>query len=255
MLHIGKKKTPANPVPLGRDPRRPTARDPRTLADGGHRGLGEQLAHAGHSLSKREMSGVRAQALLYLDHSSSMRADYTSGAVQALVERALAFALAIDADGVIPVIPWSSTLPDSTPVTDGNYRGVVDRELWHPAEMGTTRLDLALHDLRARARHTTQPLLAMVLTDGDPDEVCRPDVVDLVCDLARHPAYLKFLALRDVPFLRALAGLTAGRRLVDNTDVKSFPHLDALGDFEFAEAMADGWDRWARDARAAGVIR
>jgi vWA found in TerF C terminus len=61
-----------------------------------HPGLVKRADKAGISLSKRGLDGIRAQAVMILDHSGSMHADYANGTVQTLVERALGFALQIE---------------------------------------------------------------------------------------------------------------------------------------------------------------
>lgn len=222
-----------------------------------HPDLAKRADKALVSLSKRNLAGIRAQCLLYLDHSGSMRADYASGRIQALVERALAFTLAVDTDGEIPVTPWDTLLHQTATVTTANYHGVVDRQLWHRTQMGRTALHLALADIldravRARADAATTPLFAIIVTDGNPDR--KPAATRLVCELSHHPVFLKFLGLRDVPYLDELDDLGPDRRLVDNADTKKFPDLAAVSDLEFADAMADEWDTWATAARQVGVI-
>jgi hypothetical protein len=86
--------TPARTVNLVKDPTGAPAVNLTKVRDAGHVDLAKRADKAGLALSKRGLAGIRAQALLVLDHSGSMRADYASGAVQTLVERALGFALA-----------------------------------------------------------------------------------------------------------------------------------------------------------------
>ena len=219
---------------------------------GEHPDLAKKADKAAVSLSKRDLAGIRAQALLYVDHSGSMRSDYASGAVQALVDRVLGFALVIDADGTVPVVPWDTRLWPAVDVTVANYRGVAARELWRRDRMGRTRLDLVLDDVRVRARQVDVPLFAVIVTDGNPDD--RAAATRLVCELARFPVFLKFAAVRSVPYLADLDDLDASRRLVDNVDTKVFPDLGSVSDLAFADAMADEWDTWIAAARRAGVL-
>jgi hypothetical protein len=217
----------------------------------GHVSLAKRADKAGAALSKRDLAGIRAQAVMLLDHSGSMYKDYATGQVQALVERALGFALQIDADGEIPVIRFDSKLWPAHTITTSNYLDATD-DLWQPNRMGSTRLDLALNAVRDMAESTDQPLFVLVVTDGNPDD--RQAATRLVVDLARYPVFLKFLALRGVSYLRDLDDLDRSRRLVDNVDTKVFPTLAGVTDMQFAEAMADEWDSWFRAASAAGIL-
>lgn len=206
---------------------------------------------AGVSLSKRGLSGVRTEALMLLDHSLSMNGDYRNGLVQQLVERALGFALQVDGDGVIPVIPFDSRVSDAVDVTVENHQGVVDRELWRPNRMGSTNLTAALKAVEKIAEKTQAPLFVIVVTDGSPDD--RRTTTDAVQRLSQYPVFLKFLAIRPVDYLQELDDM--GGRLVDNADAKFLANPGSMSDLEFAEAMVDEWDSWISAAQGAGLLR
>lgn len=257
--------TPINPVHLRQDSSGAPAVDLSKLHADGHVDLVKRARKAGISLSKRGLSGMRAQAVLVLDHSGSMSGDYRSGKVQVLVERALGFALQIDIDGVIPVIPFDSdVLPtvtvgvgagraaDGTPVEP--YQGVVDRSI-HRSRMGSTNLTAALRAVRAMATTAKDPLFVVVVTDGAPDH--RKSATDLVAELSRYPVFLKFVGVRDSSYLEFLdtAGPDRLPRLVDAVNTQIFPDLSGMTDLAFADAMADEWDLWVGRATAAGILR
>jgi hypothetical protein len=250
---FGKNK-PAHSVRLVQDKSGSPAVDLEKVAAGGHVSLVKRAQKAGISLSKRGLDGVRAEGVLILDHSGSMRADYRSGAVQKLVERALGFALQIDADGKIPVIAFDRRVWPAVEVTVDNYAGVVDRDIWHRDQMGSTDLAAALGELMAIADSTDAPIFAIVVTDGVPDS--KPAATKLVCELARYPAFIKFLAIKPDArgYLQDLDDLDASKRLLDNVDAKFIPDPDAMSDLEFADAMADEWDTWIVAATRAGVL-
>lgn len=225
------------------------------VRSGGHINLAKAADKAGLALSKRDLAGIRAQALLVLDHSGSMGSDYRSGAVQTLVERVLGFALQIDVDGTVPVLAFDYTVHPAVEVNVGSYSGVVDRALWRPAQMGSTNLAAALSAVRDMAAKTTVPMYAAVITDGDPDDARA--ATKIVCDLARYPVFIKFLALRSVPYLSTLDTLGDSQRLLDNCNAQpKDSSLDLLTctDTQFAEAMAEEWDQWVPRALQAGVL-
>lgn len=255
---------PARTVNLVKDPAGAPAINLTKVREGGHVDLAKRADKAGLALNKRGLAGIRAQVVMLLDHSGSMRADYRSGAVQTLVERALGFALQVDVDGAIPVIPFDSIVRPAVVVGVNDdaanrvfgYRGVVNGRIWEERGMGSTNLAGALTNLTRIAENTDAPVFAIVVTDGEPDDA--RTATQAVCKLANYPVFLKFLALRPVHYLNELDNLDDSKRLLDNVNAQpSVRGLDLLScsDLEFADAMVDEWDLWIDRAQKAGVIR
>lgn len=217
-----------------------------------HANLAKRAQNAGLSLFKRGLDGIRAQAVLILDHSYSMTSDFDNGTVQTLVERALGFALLVDADGRIPVIPFDTEVKPAVPVNVGNYKRIVKNEIYKRNDMGSTNLAAALSVLKRMAGNTDAPIFAIIVTDGDPND--RPATTQLVCELAEYPVFLKFLAIRPVGYLQELDDLDSSQRRVDNADAKYVSNPAAMSDLDFAEAMIDEWDSWIKAATGAGII-
>lgn len=242
------------PISMTKDPSGAPAVDLSKLrAD--HPDLVKRAEKAGISLSKRGLAGVRAQAALYLDHSGSMHRDYASGVVQTLVERALGFALQIDADGVVPVTTFDTSLWPTVDVGVHNYRDVVNRELWKRGAMGGTLMAPMFEHLWRLVGQSELPVFAVVVGDGSPSD--RPATTRIVCELARKPVFVKFLSVRPVDYLQELDDLEEkrpGARLLDNFDTKSMPNPAALTDLEFADAMVDEWDGWIKEATVHGIL-
>jgi hypothetical protein len=213
--------------------------------------LRKKTEAAGSALAAKGLQGIRAQAVCVLDYSGSMYSDFRSGEVQELTERFLGFALQIDADGEIPVIPFASRRLPTINVDLNNYQGIIDRELVQKYSMGSTNLAQALEEVLVLARITDAPMFVGVVTDGNPDSTT--DTTRLVCELANYPVFIKFLALRSVPYLQELDDLDNSHRLIDNVDTKTFTSL-SISDEQFAEAMADEWDSWVKAAQSAGIL-
>lgn len=246
---------PVNPVRVVKDAGGASAVDLDAVKAAGHVDLAEGAATVGVSLRKRNLAGMRGRVIVVLDHSGSMYQDYRSGVVQTLLMRTLGFGLQIAASATIEVIPFDSSVWSAVKVTAGNYASVVRGSIWQPDRMGSTDLARVLNTVRQMAAGTTEPIVCIVLTDGNPDN--RPAATAVVCDLARYPVFLKFLALRDVPYLTELDDLEQtrpGARLLDNVDAKTITDPAAISDADFAEAMTDEWDSWLTAAQAAGVL-
>lgn len=247
-------------ISLVKDPSGAPAVDLTQLRDT-HPSLVKRAEKAGISLSKRGLDGIRAQAVMLLDHSGSMYSDYQDGTVQTLVERALGFALQIDADGTVPVIPFDSRVWPAVDVTVDNYAGIVDRDLWRPGQMGGTVMAEPLRALGKIADASDLPVFGIVVGDGSPQD--RDATTRVVCDLASKPLFIKFLAVRPVDYLQELDDLPSGKgglfrrggaRLLDNVDAKFIPDPAAMADLAFADAMTDEWDTWIKAATAEGVL-
>lgn len=243
---------PSRTVNLTKDCTGSSAINLSKVRDAGHIDLAKRSERAGIALSKRGLAGIRAQAVLVLDHSGSMHADYASGKVQTLVERVLAFALQIDVDGTVPVIPFDSRVYPAVEVTVDNHHGVVDQRIWQPNRMGTTDLALALTAVRDMAKVTDAPIFCAVVTDGNPNS--ESATTEIVCELAGYPVFLKLIAIRDVPYLNDLDNMGTDRRLLDNVNAQFFADPASVSDLAFADAMADEWNSWIEAAQKAGVL-
>lgn len=213
--------------------------------------LRKRTESIGVSLKKHNVAGIRAQVVLLLDHSGSMTSDYESGAVQQLVERALAFGLQVDADGTIPVIAFDDKVYKAVDVTMANYQGIVQKSIYKPYQMGGTDYAKPFQEVRKLAETTDAPLFVCFVTDGDPWD--KQAATQMVCDLARYPVFIKFMALRDVPYLNMLDDLGDDKRLLDNVDAKTFRDLN-MSDEAFGDAMADEWASWVELATKAGIL-
>jgi uncharacterized protein YegL len=245
------KFTVAKTVPLVKDASGASAVSLDKVETTGGVDLRKKVENAGASLKKHNVAGMRAQFVMLLDHSGSMSGDYRSGAVQTLVDRALAFGLQIDVDGSIPVIPFDSVVHNTVDVNMSNYQNIVQQSIYKPNQMGGTDFDGPLEVVRKLAEKTDAPIFCCVVTDGDPWD--KAAATRLVCDLARYPVFIKFMALRDVPYLNMLDDLGDDKRLLDNVDTKSFRDLN-MSDEAFGDAMADEWAGWIDLATKAGIL-
>lgn len=214
--------------------------------------LVKKAESASAALSKAGLLGIRGRGIVLLDHSGSMMPDYENGGVQTLTERALAYMLQFASDESITVIPFDSHVKPFVKVTLSNYQDVVNREIYKRSNMGGTNLAAALEAVKKEAEKTNELLYVAVITDGNPDDPTF--TTKIACQLASYPVFLKFLALRSVPYLQKLDDLDDSHRLLDNADAKFFSSLSAITDEAFAEAMAEELSGWIDLAKQAGVL-
>lgn len=243
--------TPAQTVTLVKDAAGTPANDPSTFPVA----LSGVAAITVAELAKRKLEGMRAQVVLLVDHSGSMRPEFASGQVQQLINRILPLALLFDDDGNIPTIPFDGKIWPTLNVNASNFSTVVSDSIWKTNQMGTTNLTDALEALKKMAESSDAPIFAVVLTDGDPDD--QASVEQTIVELARYAVFVKFMALKPVAFLSKLDDLT--NRLIDNVDAKpeagTSLNLLACSDEEFIAALVDEYDTWITTALAAGVLK
>ncbi|QAU06982.1 hypothetical protein SEA_APHELION_117 [Gordonia phage Aphelion] len=210
--------------------------------------LVKRFDKAGISLSKRGLDGVRAEAVMLLDHSGSMSYDYENGTVQAIVERALGFALQIDGDGTVPVIRFDSGVRKAIDVNLSNYASITSSKLYERNKMGTTNLTAALEELKSIGQQATSPIFAIIVTDGAPNDPTSAE--RLVRELESLPVFLKFLSIQPVAWLDKLDDMS--RQLIDNADAKAIDGTES--DLQFADKMTDEWDTWIAAAQQKGIL-
>lgn len=221
---------------------------------GGHISLVKQAQSVGEQLEKRGLLGLHAEPWLLLDRSGSMSGHYSSGAVQTIVERALAFALLTSPTGTVNVVGFGSGITNVVQVTQANYQGVIGRDIPAPG-WDTTNLTAALGVVLARAAIADLPIFCTVVADGGADNPT--SATRAFCDSARFAIFMKLLAVIPVPYFATLDDLDGSKRLLDNIDAKpeaGGKSLLVMDNDEFADAMADEWDTWVRAATAAGVL-
>ncbi|MFE5290109.1 VWA domain-containing protein [Nocardia sp. NPDC056611] len=214
--------------------------------------LAKKFDKAGISLSKAGLDGIRAEAVSILDHSFSMRGGYRSGMVQTLMDRALAFALQIDGDGKIPVLPFDSILWPTVEVTLSNYTDIVNQQIYRPNHMGGTYLAPALRAVLDMAQTANSPLYVVIVTDDDPSDLA--EVVALLKKLKRYPVFIKVLTLVPAPFWDEMDDINIPG-LIDNLDAKRVVDPAGMSDLDFADVMVDEWRTWIAAATAAGILR
>ncbi len=227
--------------------------------------LAKKADKVGVSLSKRNLLGLRAQVILYVDRSGSMSQDYGNGTVQEIVERVLGFALQVDADGQVPVYLWETRLQDVIDVNVnnvGSVRAEMDRRGWG----GTTMTNPFRHAIE-EAKNSDLPVIAIFVGDGNPTDYDLKALEELIMSTANHPLFIKFLTVRPVPWLQEIDDVPSGagrsglfgrkksrRRIVDNFDTKDVPNPTQLTDLQFAELMTDELDTWIAAATQEGIL-
>ena len=204
------------------------------------------------ALEERGLGDASAAVYLVLDHSGSMQPYYRSGAVQRLAEQALALAVHLDDDGVVPVVFFGSEAAPAVDVRLSDYEGVIER-LHVRQPWGSTNLPAAMRAVveHYRASGTSAPALVITQTDGNPNS--RRDAVRTMQDVSGLPLFWSFVGFGDrIEFLERLDALT-GRR-VDNASVVHASDPLSLPDAELYDGLLAEYPAWLEAAREAGIL-
>lgn len=227
--------------------------DKVTLEKAGSIDLTKRYEKTGLALNMADLSGARAETVLYLDHSYSMVMDYRNGLVQKLVERKLAFSAQVDNDGKTPLVAFDNRLYKEITVDLGNFDNIVNQKVFKENDMSGTTMAPVVYDAIARAKKSKDPIFATIIGDGSPQD--RAATRQAFIESARYPIFWKLLAIKPVDFLQELDDISDNERLLDNVDAKFIDDPYGISDLDFAKAMVDEWAGWISLAQSRGVLQ
>lgn len=221
-------------------------------------------------LQKKGISKDVARVALVLDISGSMNHQYSSGAVQAFLERIVPVASRLDDDGKLDVWFFGSTFKRTTSVRETNVDGYIKKEC---GEMKRALLVFKMPSLMVELgggnneppvirdvikKYTQEepsklPTFIVFLSDGGVTD--EPGIKKAVIDAAKYPIFWQFVGLAGSNYGILERLDTMSGRIVDNAD---FFHVDDLGkitDEQLYERLLNEFPSWMKQARAKGVLR
>ena len=226
------------------------------------------------------LNGQKAKVAVALDYSGSMGRVYRSGAMQRLVEKALALATQFDDDGAIDFFVFDSTAAYLGEISIDDFAGSVDR-LTKGRPMGSTNYADAFLTIRdhfgfappappktrflgfrnalpaktppPQTTPADLPVCGLFLTDGAPDS--GRAAVQALTQVSTAPIFWKFLSLgsQSMAFLEKLDTLT--ERFVDNANYEPIGDVDAISDAALFGKMLTEFRDWLNEVRTMGLIK
>ncbi|MFF9158354.1 VWA domain-containing protein [Streptomyces sp. NPDC014846] len=207
---------------------------------------------AAFSLSKNGLDGQRAAVYLVLDRSGSMRNFYQDGTMQYLGEQALGLSRALDDDGRVPVVFFSTDVDGMTELELGRHTGRIDRTHAQLGPMGRTNYARAIYAVidHYQASAATDPAFVLFQTDGDPDD--RAATTQLLTAAKNLPMFWSFVGFGpNVSFLRTVDLLPG----IDNTGFFHVPDPRGLSDSALYDGITAQFGPYLSAARTAGILR
>lgn len=207
---------------------------------------------ARNSLSKLPVA-LKMAVRVYVDGSGSMWEFFQNGTVQEVTERGTGYALAMDDDGEVPVGSFANNHVSHGVMTAQNYQGFVNANIRCG---GGTNLSASLEDLEKAAKKAKEPIYALIVTDGAPND--RRDVKARLDRLSKLPVFVKILVVgNDQSAWNYVVSLDDDdtNRGIDNVDGQKVPNPAKLSDQEFADLMTEELYDWYRAAQDADIIK
>lgn len=214
--------------------------------------LSERAAFAA---KKQGLGDQRAQVVLVLDISASMRELYKSGVIQRAIERILGLAVTFDDDGQIDLLLFGTQAYQLPAVTLDEIEGYVERVILAQHKIReATNYAPPLRLLRDKYRAPQpDPVFVIFITDGSNAD--RPATSEVIRELSGQPVFVQFVGIGQdyFPYLIKLDELRG--RLIDNAGFMQINHLDAIRDDELYERLLNEFPRWLEQARAKNLVK
>lgn len=214
------------------------------------------------SLEKKGLGEHRAKVALCLDISGSMSSMYSSGLVQAFVEKILALGCRLDDDGSIDIFLFGEEGYQPTPITVNDFAGYVNRTIKkHPLEPDT-KYGVAIEMVR---RHYTNykyersepfkadlPVYVMFLTDGQPSD--KAAATRALKNASFEPIFWQFMGVgsANLSYLEKLDDLSG--RYVDNADFFQVESLTQYTDEQLYEKLVNEYPQWLKAAKNKNML-
>ncbi|WP_432156124.1 VWA domain-containing protein [Streptomyces sp. bgisy153] len=242
---------PTAPAPTAPAPAQAPAAEPappvRTRT-----GVLDLTKKAAFSLSKHGLDGERAAVYLVLDRSGSMRRFYKDGTMQYLGEQALGLSRALDDDGQVPVMFFSTDLDGTTVLDLGNHAGRINEVHTQLGHMGRTYYTRAISAVieHYQSSGATDPAFVIFQTDGGPDD--REETKEMLTAAKKLPMFWSFVGYGDdVAFLRTVDQLPG----IDNTGFFHVPDPHNVGDSALYDGITRQFGPYLAEARSARIVR
>ena len=233
---------------------------------------------AGIVLEKKKLAGVKAEIVLVIDQSGSMRSLYKDGTVQELVERLLGIGMNMDANKEIDVFQFNQSSNYVGVATEENHAtfvedskmGVSGTTKYAPvmeavvAKYGTalngnqepvkkSLLGGLLNKMSAgTSKRPDYPTFVLFITDGNNSD--KREATRIVRESATQPIFWQFVGIgkEEFTFLQKLDDLKD--RHVDNADFFKVDDIKNISDDELYDKLLTEFPDWLNEVKAKGML-
>jgi stress response protein SCP2 len=221
-------------------------------------------------LKKKGISNVTARVALVLDISGSMLNQYTSGAVQAFLERIVPVASRLDDNQTLDVWFFGSTFKRTPSVREANVNGYIQEQcgglkrtlliLKMPSlmkELGIGNNEtLVIQDVikkYTQENPSKLPTLIVFLSDGG--VIDQQGIQKAIVDAAKYPIFWQFVGLAGSNYGILEKLDTMPGRIVDNADFFHVDDLSKITDETLYQRLLNEFPNWIKTAKSKNILR
>ncbi|KAA0965999.1 VWA domain-containing protein [Sporosarcina sp. ANT_H38] len=233
---------------------------------------------AGIVLEKKNLNGVKAEIVLVIDQSGSMRTLYKNGTVQELVERLLAIGMNMDANKEIDVFQFNQGSNYVGVATEANHATFVKDN--NMGVSGTTKYAPVMEDVVAKygialnvdqepvtksllgglfnkkkvevPKKPAYPTFVLFITDGNNSD--KREATRIVRESSTQPIFWQFVGIgkEEFTFLQKLDDLKD--RHVDNADFFKVDDIMNITDEELYDKLLTEFPDWLSEIKAKDML-
>ncbi|MGB7444421.1 MAG: VWA domain-containing protein [Coleofasciculaceae cyanobacterium] len=220
-------------------------------------------------LKKKEINNVVARVALVLDISGSMLNQYTSGAVQAFLERIVPVASRLDDNGTLDVWFFGSRFKRTKSVIEANVDGYIKQQCGEsqrsfliskaPALMkelgfGNNEPDVIRDVIKKYTQEKPSNLPTFVIFLSDGGVTNERGIKQAIFDAAKYPIFWQFVGLAGSNYGILERLDTVSGRIVDNADFFNIDDLSEITDDQLYERLLTEFPGWIKVARSKGIL-
>lgn len=222
-------------------------------------------------VKSKGIENQKAQVVLVLDKSGSMRPLYNNGTVQETLERLVPIAMQFDDNGEMELYLFDNgCVKHKNTVTVNNVQDIVKREILGKYEFGSTEyanpIRMIKEDYFPAAKKglfgfgksepsgpAEYPVYVIFITDGANED--RSATEAILREVSNYGAFFQFVGIGDakLEFLEKLDNLTG--RLIDNANFFSIRDLSKISDEELYAKLLNEFPQYLPLARAKNLIK
>lgn len=244
---------------------------------------------AGLSLQKKEIFGEKAQIVLVLDISTSMRSLYSSGVIQKVVERLLAIGLNMDDNREIDVFAFGRHAHEISSANESNINGFVEKVLLQKVSLENSThysgvmgkvvkkfgqspvseptpapvkkgffsklfgsKEVSEPVASAPKLQPDYPTFVFFITDGDNFD--QPETTRLIQQISNQPIFWQFVGVGNsrFDFLKKLDEMEG--RYMDNANFFQLNDISSVSDEVLYDRLLNEYPQWLKEVRNKNML-
>jgi stress response protein SCP2 len=212
------------------------------------------------SLKKQGLQDITARVALVLDASGSMTYQYSSGAVQLVVDRIATLAMRLDDDGELDTWGFASRHSSLPAVTLDNVNGYV-KQVTHKSSFMSTIGKLGvgnneppvMREILDFYRSSTLPAFVVFISDGGVGS--SDEIKKVLIEASSFPIFWQFVGLGGSSY-GILEDLDTMRgRVIDNANFFHVDDIRHISDETLYNRLLNEFPEWLRNAKGMGILR